>query len=153
MLIKPRPRIALLSGLLLGVLLVQGAARAEEPNTQVRVTTNMGEFVIELRADRAPLTVANFLRHAVTNQFGGHISGNFGITTDTGAVTVVNSGDVTATVKGVYLRGGGGVTNASNAHISGYFAVSANFNHFDGTPVASPGIPPADGALKSKGDR
>ena len=63
MLIKPRPRIAILSGLLLGVLLVQGAAPAEEPNTQVRVTTNMGEFVIELRADRAPLTVANFLRY------------------------------------------------------------------------------------------
>jgi cyclophilin family peptidyl-prolyl cis-trans isomerase len=63
MLIKPRPRIAILSRLLLGVLLVQGAARAEEPNTQVRVTTSMGEFVIELRADRAPLTVANFLRY------------------------------------------------------------------------------------------
>ena len=41
-----------------------GAARADEPSPQVRVTTNMGEFVIELRQDRAPLTSANFLRYA-----------------------------------------------------------------------------------------
>src|SRR5579871_1203213 len=38
-------------------------ARADEPPAQVRVVTNMGEFVIEVRADRAPLTVANFLRY------------------------------------------------------------------------------------------
>jgi cyclophilin family peptidyl-prolyl cis-trans isomerase len=63
MLTKPRPRIAVLPGLLLGLLLQEGTARADEPNTQVRVTTNMGEFVIELRADRAPLTVANYLRY------------------------------------------------------------------------------------------
>src|SRR5262245_9705287 len=29
----------------------------------VRVTTSMGSFVIELQADRAPLTVANFVRY------------------------------------------------------------------------------------------
>lgn len=62
MLTQPRTRIAVLSALLIGLLL-QGVARAEEPNPQVRVTTNLGEFVIELRADRAPLTVANFLRY------------------------------------------------------------------------------------------
>jgi cyclophilin family peptidyl-prolyl cis-trans isomerase len=38
-------------------------ARAEEPPPQVKVTTNMGEFVVELRTDRAPLTSANFLRY------------------------------------------------------------------------------------------
>ena len=60
---QPRTGIATLAALLLGVLLVPGAARADEPATQqVRVTTNMGEFVIEVRSDRAPLTAANFLR-------------------------------------------------------------------------------------------
>ena len=67
-----RPRLARLAGLMLGLALVCAALRAEDapaPSgsssapTQVRVTTNMGEFVIELRADRAPLTVSNFLRY------------------------------------------------------------------------------------------
>ncbi|MDA8351114.1 MAG: peptidylprolyl isomerase [Pseudomonadota bacterium] len=46
-------------------LLVAPAARAQtsQPNPEVRVVTNMGSFVIELRPDRAPLTVANFLRY------------------------------------------------------------------------------------------
>jgi cyclophilin family peptidyl-prolyl cis-trans isomerase len=43
-------------------LLVHTLALADPP-PQVRVTTNMGEFVIELNPDRAPLTVANFLRY------------------------------------------------------------------------------------------
>jgi len=74
-------------------LLVQPAARAEDAtpsNPEVRVTTNMGSFVIELRPDRAPLTVADFLRYVregfysntlfdrvVTNfviQGGGHLA-------------------------------------------------------------------------------
>jgi peptidyl-prolyl cis-trans isomerase A (cyclophilin A) len=61
---KPfRPRTAA-AALLLGALLAQGAAHAEgEPPQQVRVSTSMGDFVIELRVDRAPLTVANFLRY------------------------------------------------------------------------------------------
>ena len=45
--------------LLLGLA---GPARAEE-TTQVRVVTNLGEFVIEVRPERAPLTAANFLRY------------------------------------------------------------------------------------------
>jgi cyclophilin family peptidyl-prolyl cis-trans isomerase len=48
------------------LLLVQPVARATDAahtNPEVRVTTNMGSFVIELRPDRAPLTVANFLRY------------------------------------------------------------------------------------------
>ena len=43
----------------------QSAAPAQ-PNPEVRVTTSMGSFVIELRPDRAPLTVANFLRYVRT---------------------------------------------------------------------------------------
>src|SRR6185312_2994434 len=49
------------------LLLVLPAARADDltsSNPEVRVTTNMGSFVIELRPDRAPLTVADFLRYA-----------------------------------------------------------------------------------------
>jgi cyclophilin family peptidyl-prolyl cis-trans isomerase len=63
MLIKRRQRIGLLAGVLLSSLLLSAACRAAEPTTQVRVTTSMGEFVIEVRNDRAPLTTANFLRY------------------------------------------------------------------------------------------
>ena len=63
MLIKPRTRIALLAGLVLGWLLCAAATAAEEQPTQVKVTTTMGDFVIELRSDRAPITTANFLRY------------------------------------------------------------------------------------------
>lgn len=48
------------------LLLVQSAARADDAtssNPEVRVTTNLGSFVIELYPERAPLTVANFLRY------------------------------------------------------------------------------------------
>jgi len=44
-------------------MLPHGQARAQEPNPQVKVTTNVGEFVIEVRQDRSPLTAANFLRY------------------------------------------------------------------------------------------
>ncbi len=45
------------------VLLAQPRASAAEPSQLVKVSTNMGDFVIELLPDRAPLTVANFLRY------------------------------------------------------------------------------------------
>src|SRR6266480_4879449 len=61
--IQPRTRIGALATLLLAVMLPHGEARAQEPNPQLKVTTNMGEFVIEVRQDRAPLTAANFLRY------------------------------------------------------------------------------------------
>ena len=46
-------------------LLAGPPARAQgaPPNPEVRVTTNMGSFVIELRPNRAPLTVADFLHY------------------------------------------------------------------------------------------
>jgi cyclophilin family peptidyl-prolyl cis-trans isomerase len=66
-----RTGIAALAALALGVLLAPGAARADEPATQVRVTTNMGEFVIEVRAERAPLTAANFLRYVREGFYSG----------------------------------------------------------------------------------
>src|SRR5262245_59024743 len=46
----------------LAVLFLAALAPRAEAQT-VRVTTDMGEFVIELQPDRAPLTVANFLRY------------------------------------------------------------------------------------------
>jgi peptidyl-prolyl cis-trans isomerase A (cyclophilin A) len=49
--------------LVLSGLLVHSAAPAADQAQQVRVSTNTGDFVIELMPDRAPLTVANFLRY------------------------------------------------------------------------------------------
>jgi peptidyl-prolyl cis-trans isomerase A (cyclophilin A)/peptidyl-prolyl cis-trans isomerase B (cyclophilin B) len=63
MLIKSPMRISLLAGLLLTWQLLGGACYAAEQTTQVRVTTNLGQFVIEVFNDRAPLTSANFLRY------------------------------------------------------------------------------------------
>lgn len=71
MLIPSWTRLALLPSLSLGLLLLAGSARAEDAPTQVRVTTNMGDFVIELRADRAPLTTANFLRYVREGFYSG----------------------------------------------------------------------------------
>ena len=66
------------------LVLVQSAARADDApsaNPEVRVTTNMGAFVIELRPDRAPLTVADFLRYVregfYTNTLFQRVVANF----------------------------------------------------------------------------
>jgi peptidyl-prolyl cis-trans isomerase A (cyclophilin A) len=40
-----------------------------QPAPRVRVSTNMGDFVIELYPDRAPFTVANFLRYVKEGQY------------------------------------------------------------------------------------
>ncbi len=65
--------LRLLASLLVlaGTLLQSDAARAADPAQQVRVTTNMGDFVIELMPDRAPLTVANFLRYVREGYYSG----------------------------------------------------------------------------------
>jgi len=49
-------------------LLLSFAAQAAAPE-QVRVTTNLGSFVIELQRDRAPLTVENFLGYVRSGQY------------------------------------------------------------------------------------
>ena len=69
--------VAIASALALGVLitgtaLADAAAASSAPapaNPQVRVTTSMGSFTIELYADRAPLTVDNFLRYVREGQY------------------------------------------------------------------------------------
>jgi peptidyl-prolyl cis-trans isomerase B (cyclophilin B) len=42
-------------------------------NTQVRLTTNYGDIVIELDADKAPLTTANFLKYVEQGFYDGTI--------------------------------------------------------------------------------
>jgi peptidyl-prolyl cis-trans isomerase A (cyclophilin A)/peptidyl-prolyl cis-trans isomerase B (cyclophilin B) len=59
----------MLTGLLTSVTAL--AADAPPAAQQVRVTTNMGEFVIEMIPDRAPLTVANFLRYVKEGFYSG----------------------------------------------------------------------------------
>ena len=63
-------RFAPWTGALAALLLIAGRAHAET-NPRVRITTNMGEFVIEVRADRAPLTSANFLRYVREGFYNG----------------------------------------------------------------------------------
>ena len=46
-----------------------GSSAPAAPNPQVRVTTGMGSITIELYPDRAPLTVANFLRYVKDGQY------------------------------------------------------------------------------------
>jgi peptidyl-prolyl cis-trans isomerase A (cyclophilin A) len=72
--IPPRnwPRNLLASALLvLAGLLVHTTAPAADQATQVRVVTNMGDFVVELMPDRAPLTVANYLRYVREGYYSG----------------------------------------------------------------------------------
>src|SRR4029077_7557819 len=57
--------------LMLAGLLVQAPTPAAEAPPQVRVTTNMGDFVMELNPERAPLTVANFLRYVKEGYYSG----------------------------------------------------------------------------------
>jgi cyclophilin family peptidyl-prolyl cis-trans isomerase len=59
------------SVLLLFAGLPAGAALAADPPSQVRVTTSMGAFVIELMPDRSPLTCANFLRYVKEGHYSG----------------------------------------------------------------------------------
>jgi cyclophilin family peptidyl-prolyl cis-trans isomerase len=55
-------------GLLVPLLALAASAHAAP---WVRVTTSMGEFVIELNPGRAPLTVANFLRYVKEGHYPG----------------------------------------------------------------------------------
>jgi cyclophilin family peptidyl-prolyl cis-trans isomerase len=70
--IKTRNRFtALAATLLFSLAMLHGPARAAEPATQVRITTSMGDFVIEVRSDRAPMTAANFLRYVREGFYSG----------------------------------------------------------------------------------
>jgi cyclophilin family peptidyl-prolyl cis-trans isomerase len=64
-------RLIRLAGLLFLSLAVQAAAAADNP--RVRVTTNLGEMVIELYPDKAPKTVENFLQYVKEGHYEGTI--------------------------------------------------------------------------------
>jgi cyclophilin family peptidyl-prolyl cis-trans isomerase len=55
---------------LLALLLSAFAAQAQDAPT-VRVTTNLGSFVIQLEPERAPLTVKNFLEYVRAGHYDG----------------------------------------------------------------------------------
>ncbi|MDE2138844.1 MAG: peptidylprolyl isomerase [Gammaproteobacteria bacterium] len=57
------PRAPFATAALLLALMLTVGARADEQTTLVKVVTNMGDFIIEVRPDRAPLTAPNFLRY------------------------------------------------------------------------------------------
>jgi cyclophilin family peptidyl-prolyl cis-trans isomerase len=62
-------------------LLGNSPASAADNQPRVRVTTNMGSFVIAMDPQRAPLTVANFLRYVDEGFYNGtlfhRVVGNF----------------------------------------------------------------------------
>ena len=77
-------RLALALAAAFACLVVQPTARADDAtssNPEVRVTTNMGSFVIEVYPDRAPLTVTDFLRYVregfYTNTLFHRVVANF----------------------------------------------------------------------------
>lgn len=59
-----------LAGLLVHTM-APAADQAATQATQVRVSTSMGDFVIELMPERAPLTVTNFLRYVREGYYSG----------------------------------------------------------------------------------
>lgn len=62
----------LLIGLMLSAAIVTGAQAATKPAQTtpfVKVYTSLGDFVIQLFPDRAPLTVQNFLRYVDRGQY------------------------------------------------------------------------------------
>ncbi|RPH66310.1 MAG: peptidyl-prolyl cis-trans isomerase [Burkholderiales bacterium] len=65
-------RLPLIGALVVALSAVPDGAAAA-PNPQVRVKTSMGEFVIELYPDKAPLSVANFLQYVNDGFYSGTI--------------------------------------------------------------------------------
>jgi len=57
----------------LAVLVLFASLTHAQDNPRVRVVTSQGSFVIELDAERAPLTVANFLEYVRAGHYNGTI--------------------------------------------------------------------------------
>jgi peptidyl-prolyl cis-trans isomerase B (cyclophilin B) len=55
------------------LLLAVNPAQAERRNPMVKLTTNMGDITVELFADKAPESVANFLAYAKDGFYGGTV--------------------------------------------------------------------------------
>ncbi|MFA7262146.1 MAG: peptidylprolyl isomerase [Caulobacter sp.] len=56
---------------LAGLPLLAGTARAQVPPTRVTIETAPGSITLELYGDKAPITVANFLRYIDEKRFDG----------------------------------------------------------------------------------
>jgi len=70
---RPARRLPITLAIALGAALLAVLPTLAGAGTQVRVTTNLGAFTIELEDERAPLTVANFLRYVREGQYTGTI--------------------------------------------------------------------------------
>jgi cyclophilin family peptidyl-prolyl cis-trans isomerase len=68
---SPRTRLPRLVAGLLALLLPLAAPAAELPRIQVE--TSLGDFVIELSTDRAPLTAANFQQYVRDGHYNGTV--------------------------------------------------------------------------------
>jgi cyclophilin family peptidyl-prolyl cis-trans isomerase len=116
--IKSRNRLAALLpvALLSGLALLRAPAGAGEPATQVRVTTSMGDFVIEVRSDRAPATAANFLRYVREGFYNGtlfhRVVANFVIQ---GGGYEATTGKLKTTHENVVNESGNGLQNKRGA--------------------------------------
>jgi cyclophilin family peptidyl-prolyl cis-trans isomerase len=116
--IKSRNRLAALLpiALLTGLALLQAPAWAAEPAAQVRVTTSMGDFVIEVRSDRAPATAANFLRYVREGFYNGtlfhRVVANFVIQ---GGGYEATTGKLKTTHENVVNESGNGLQNKRGA--------------------------------------
>jgi cyclophilin family peptidyl-prolyl cis-trans isomerase len=64
-------RVAALSAALSLATLIQGAQAAQNP--QVTLKTNMGDIVLELYPEKAPKTVANFLKTVKSGHYNGTV--------------------------------------------------------------------------------
>lgn len=58
-------------GAMAALPLFAGAARAQTPRLRVAIETAVGTITVELYGDKAPITVANFLRYVDEKRFDG----------------------------------------------------------------------------------
>jgi peptidyl-prolyl cis-trans isomerase A (cyclophilin A) len=66
-----RTFLALAAAASLAPLLCAGAAHAQAPNPRVVITTAIGTITLELYADKAPITTANFLKYVDRKLYDG----------------------------------------------------------------------------------
>jgi cyclophilin family peptidyl-prolyl cis-trans isomerase len=59
--------------LLAAAVMLSSSVRAQEPMPRVSLQTSMGQIVLELDKERAPLTVANFLRYVTEGHFNNTV--------------------------------------------------------------------------------
>ncbi len=72
--VSRRGALALLSALITSAsLLLPQASLAQTPAQKVRLTTSMGDIVVELNAAKAPKTVENFLQYVSDKHYDGTV--------------------------------------------------------------------------------